>query len=59
MSKKEQLKRVMEDYDSHIVQRIELYWTDGRRSPIGNARAIKAAMDALKAELQRQIDESE
>lgn len=49
----------MEDYDSHIVQRIELYWTDGRRSPIGNARAIKAAMDALKAELQRQIDESE
>lgn len=57
MSTKEQLQRVLNDFNTRRVQRIELLWSDGNRTGIGNPRAINVAMVALRAELQRQIDE--
>ena len=58
-SKKEQLQKVLDDYNTRKVQRIELIWSDGRRSGIGNPKAINVAMKALKTELRRQMDELE
>lgn len=57
MTRKEMLEKVVADYDSHECVQIELVWKDRTRSGIGNPKAIKVAMDALKEELKRQIDE--
>jgi hypothetical protein len=56
-SKKEQLQKVLDDYNTRKAQRIELIWSDGRRSGIGNPQAINVVMEALKTELRRQMDE--
>lgn len=57
MTRKEMLEGVVADYNSHECIQIELVWKEGTRSGIGNPKAIKAAMDALKEELKRQLDE--
>lgn len=54
-SKKEQLQKVLNDFNIRDVQRIEIHWTDGQKSGIGNDKAIETAMTALRAELERQI----
>lgn len=57
MNAKEVLQNVLNDFNTRKVQRIELLWTDGNRTGIGNPRALNVAMVALKAELERQISE--
>ena len=57
MTRKEMLQSVIDDYNRHECKQIELVWTDGRRSGIGNPKAISVAMEALKAELKRQMAE--
>lgn len=58
MTKKQQLQRVLDDYNSHTCTMIELHWSDGTRAGIGNEHVISVAMDALKRELKRQIEEA-
>lgn len=57
MSKKESLQRVLNDFNSREVQRIEIHWSDGQKSGISNPHGIKVAMSALKVELEKQISE--
>lgn len=55
MATKEQLIACRDAYCNHGCKLIEITHLDGRKSGIANPSAINAAMDALKAELDRQI----
>lgn len=55
MATKEQLIACRETYLSGGCQHIELTHQDGRVSGISNPGAIRAVMDALRGELDRQI----
>ena len=55
MATKEQLIACRDAYCSHGCKLVELTHLDGRKSGIANPAAIKVVMDALKAELDRQI----
>ena len=55
MATKEQLIACRETYLSGGCQLVELTHQDGRVSGISNPGAIRAVMDALKDELDRQI----
>ena len=55
MAAKEQLIACRDAYCNHGCKLVELTHLDGRKSGIANPAAINAAMDALKAELDRQI----
>ena len=55
MATKEQLIACRDAYCNHGCKLIEITHLDGRKSGIANPDAINAAMDALKAELDRQI----
>lgn len=55
MATKEQLIACRDAYCNHGCKLIEITHLDGRKSGIANPAAINAAMDALKAELDRQI----
>lgn len=57
MANIETLKKVLADYKSHECKQVELVWSDGRRSGIGNPQAVKVVMDALLGELHRQLAE--
>ncbi|MBQ9532657.1 MAG: hypothetical protein IJR71_01655 [Prevotella sp.] len=57
MSKKESLQKVLNDFNSRHVLRIEILWTDGQKTGISNPQAIGIAMSALKNELEKQISE--
>ena len=59
MTKKQSLTECLNDWNRHSVLRIEIVYTNGERAGIGNPRGIKAAMDAMKEEIKRQIDEAE
>lgn len=58
MANIETLKKVLTDYKSHECKQVELVWSDGLRSGIGNPQAVKVVMDALLGELHRQLDEA-
>ena len=55
MATKEQLIACRDAYCNHGCKLIEITHLDGRKSGIANPAGINAAMDALKAELDRQI----
>lgn len=55
MATKEQLIACRDAYCNRGCKLIEITHLDGRKSGIANPAAINAAMDALKAELDRQI----
>lgn len=55
MATKEQLIACRDAYCNHGCKLIEITHLDGRKSGIANPAAINAAMDVLKAELDRQI----
>ena len=55
MATKEQLIACRDAYCNHGCKLIEITHLDRRKSGIANPAAINAAMDALKAELDRQI----
>ena len=55
--KKENLIRCRRAYAERGAKLIEVTHLDGRKSGIANPKAIKAVMDALKVELDRQIEE--
>ena len=55
MATKEQHIACRDAYCNHGCKLIEITHLDGRKSGIANPAAINAAMDALKAELDRQI----
>ena len=57
MSKKEALLRVKNDLDNRRCVEIHLIWSNGEKTGIGNPNAIKAAIDALKEEMKRQLNE--
>ena len=57
MSKKENLLRVKQDLENRKCVEIHLIWSNYEKSGIGNPQAIKVAIDALLAELDRQISE--
>lgn len=55
MATKEQLIACRDAYCNHGCKLIEITHLDGRKSGIANSAAIKVVMDALTAELDRQI----
>ena len=55
--KKENLIRCRRAYAERGAKLIEVTHLDGRKSGIANPKAIKVVMDALKVELDRQIEE--
>ena len=57
MTTKEKLMECRRAYAERGAKFIEITHLDGRKSAIANPKAIKAAMDALKVELDRQIEE--
>ena len=57
MTTKEKLIECRRAYAERGAKFIEITHLDGRKSAIANPKAIKAAMDALKVELDRQIEE--
>ncbi|MBQ6140116.1 MAG: hypothetical protein IJI54_02435 [Kiritimatiellae bacterium] len=57
MTKKEQLIECRRACAERGAKFIEVTHLDGRRSGIANPKAVKAALDALKVEFDRQIEE--
>ena len=55
--KKENLIRCRRTYAERGAKLVEITHLDGRKSGIANPKAVKAVMDALKVELDRQIEE--
>ena len=55
--KKENLIRCRRTYAERGAKLIEITHLDGKKSGIANHKAVKAVMDALKVELDRQIEE--
>ena len=55
--KKEKLIRCRRAYAERGAKLIEVTHLDGKKSGIANPKAVKAVMDALKVELDRQIEE--
>lgn len=54
---KENLMRCRRAYAERGAKLVEITHLDGKKSGIANPKAVKAVMDALKVELDRQIDE--
>ena len=54
---KKKLIRCRRVYAERGAKLIEVTHLDGKKSAIANPKAVKAAMDAIKVELDRQIDE--
>lgn len=55
----ETLLHVRNDYRRRGTPRlVELHWRDGRKAGINNPQTMQAIMDALMAELDRQIAEA-
>ena len=57
MTKKEMLQSIVDDWNCHELKEIHLIWTDGTKAGIGNPRAKKVVMDALREEMARQMTE--
>ena len=55
--KKEKLIRCRRAYAERGAKLIEVTHLDGKKSAIANPKAVKAALDAIKVELDRQIAE--
>lgn len=55
---REELKKVLADYESRECKQIVLVWKDGASACIENSRAIEMAMETLMCELRRQIEEA-
>ena len=55
--KKEKLIRCRRAYAERGAKLIEVTHLDGKKSAIANPKAVKAALDAIKVELDRQIEE--
>ena len=55
MTTKENLLLVKQDIMSRTCVEIHLIWSDGKKAGIGNPHAIQVAIDALIAELDKQI----
>ena len=55
--KKENLIRCRRAYAERGAKFVEITHLDGKKSGIANPKAVKAVMDALKVELDRQIEE--
>ena len=54
--KKEKLIRCRRAYAERGAKLIEVTHLDGKKSAIANPKAVKAALDAIKVELDRQIE---
>lgn len=57
MTQQESLLQFKRDIVTRKCVTIDLIWSDGRKAGIVNPRAIQAVIDALTAELNRQIAE--
>ena len=57
MTKKDSLQQFKRDIETRKCVTIDLVWSDGRKAGIGNPQAIQVVLDALTAELNRQIAE--
>lgn len=57
MTQQESLLQFKRDIETRKCVTIDLVWSDGRKAGIGNPRAIQVVIDALVAELDRQIAE--
>ena len=57
MTRKDSLLQFKRDIEIRKCVTIELHWSDGRKAGVGNPQAIQAVIDALTAELDRQIAE--
>ena len=55
--KRKNLIRCRRAYAERGAKLVEITHLDGRKSGIANPKAVKAVMDALKVELDRQIEE--
>ena len=51
------LKAFKRDIETRKCVTIDLVWSDDRKAGIGNPQAIQVVLDALTAELNRQIAE--
>ncbi|GEM_PF-5827251 len=60
MTRMEDLLRVRNCYRRcGTPVQVLLQWKDGRKAPIRNPQAVRAVMDTVMAELDRQIDGEE
>ena len=57
MDKKENLLKFKNDLLNRQCIQIELHWSTGEKSGIGNATAIRVAINSLLIEIDRQISE--
>ena len=57
MTKKENLLQVKQDLENRQCIEIHLIWSNYQKAGIGNPAAIKVVIEALIAELDRQISE--
>lgn len=57
MTQQESLLQFKRDIETRKCVTIDLIWSDGRKAGIGNPHAIQVVIDALTAELNRQIAE--
>lgn len=58
MNKQEILKRIIEDYKSHMGKCtvVEFHWQDGKKSGIGNNEIMEKLMVMVINEAQKQLD---
>lgn len=55
MTRKDSLQQFKRDIETRQCVTIDLIWSDGRKTGIGNPQAIQVVLDALTAKLNRQI----
>lgn len=59
-TRKEMLLQVRNDYRRHgKPTSVELHWRDGMKAGISNPQVVRAIMDTITAELDRQIAEED
>ena len=58
MTKKQMLQEFLHDLNSRTCVEIYLIWRNGEKAGIGNPKAIGVALEALRKELYRQIEEA-
>jgi len=57
MSKIQMLQKLKEDMENHGWDQVDIIYTNGTRTGIGNPKAVTVVKEALMKELQRQMDE--
>lgn len=58
MEKQEALKKIIEDYKSHMGKCtvVEFHWLDGKKAGIGNKEIVEKLMAMVINEAQKQLD---